>query len=490
MVKDFDNLNFKIEGQFTLLKQLSRYLSVRPTGFQFSPKYKLGVWDGFINFFNMSQGLLPIGLINELIEFAKVHDEKLKFEIDESKYYNDSSEAEILEHTKDFFKPGFVLRDYQQDAIIKCIRNKRGVCKSATGSGKSAMIYFLFRYFIDVLNKKKTLLIVPNTSLVEQMYSDFKDYGYTNIHKYVTKLYSGQDTDFDKPILISTWQSLQNLPIQFFKNYDAIVVDETQHAKSTQIQKIAKACQKADYRLGFTGTVPKEKVDAYNIYSVLGPVIFELQSKTLIKEGTLSKITIANIILEYPKSKRQVYSRAKYQEEMKFVETFEKRNYAFSFIYEHINKKHNTLVILNKLDHLASVKNYLENTCMKKVFVISGEVNTKTREEIRTRVNTSEGITVLATYGTMAAGVNIPKLHHVILASSSKSEIRVLQTIGRGLRKHKEKEEVIIWDIVDNLTYVANSGNKYVNYTVKHWQERMKFYKQEGFKTFNQKIEL
>ena len=358
-------------------------------------------------------------------------------------------------------------------------------------SGKSYSIYLIFRYLL-ARGKKKMMLIVPNTSLVEQMFTDFIDYGWTEINKHVTKLYSGKKPDYSKPILITTWQSIYKQDEEFFKDFDAVVIDEAHNTKSQSIQTVMKKCKKADYRLGFTGTLPTEKADDFNIKSVLGPVIYELKSRELIDRGILSKIYIANLILKYPKEIIDVQNGRIYREEVKFIESYHGRNKAFRFIFDYIPDKHNTLILCGHIDHLEAIHEHLKSILDKKyiIYIIHGKIDAEEREDIRRLMEKGENVVLLATYGTVSTGINIKRIHNVIFASSSKSKIRVLQSIGRGLRTHESKDHVVIWDLIDDMSKVSKLGNVHKNYMVQHWEERQKYFIEQGFISHNLTIEV
>jgi superfamily II DNA or RNA helicase len=487
-----DETSFLVECDIGTHLEIKEHVSCYAANYKFHPRFKARIWNGKISFYDIRGHLYPIGLLPQIYECAKKFNYQVKLNFSVDKLSNIVPDVEIDEFAEKIFKEDFVLRDYQFNAIKASLENKRGVCLSATASGKSAMIYTIFRYLTERLGKKKTMLIVPNTSLVEQMFSDFIDYGWLDINKHVTKLYAGRKPDFSKPILITTWQSIYKQPESFFKDFDAVLIDECQSAKSMSISSVMKKCKKADYRLGFTGTLPTEKADEMNIKSSLGPVIFELKSKELIDKGVLSMIYIANILLRYPEEVVAVQKGRSYPEEVRFIETYTNRNKAFDFVFSHIKDKQNTLILCNHLEHLSQMETYLKTNLDKKyiIYIISGEIKTQEREDIRRLMEKGENLILLASYGTMSAGVNIKRIHNVIFASSSKSKIRVLQSIGRGLRKHESKDCVVLWDLIDDLTYEKRTGSLSKNYMYQHWEERIKFYDDQGFKHHTKTIHV
>lgn len=460
-------------------------------GYQFLPAFKNHFIDGKIHLFSRN-GVLPIGLAPDCIEFLKTQgytpklinfaDDEFLEELDEDWYKNT-----IANNLK---TKGMELRDYQDEAVRKALTRKKGILLSCTSSGKSMMIYNILRC---LLNKglKKALLIVPNTTLVEQMYNDFADYGYESLAEEVEQLYADKKPTYKKPILISTWQSLQTKEKEFFEDFDCVIVDECQGSKAKVIKYILTSCINAKYKIGTTGTLPTAKADLLTITSVLGRVIFELKSRDLISRGVLTKLTIANIILKYPLEFIKNNRDRSYADEVRMVEEYEGRNKALKTIFDHVNPQHNSLVLVNHISHLKQVKKWFEaNYPNRKVVIVDGSIKTSEREDIRVSIESENGTIILATYGTMSTGINIPKLHEVILFANSKSKIKVLQSIGRGLRKHKDKKDIILFDVVDNLCYEYRSGRVKENYLYKHWLERMKYYEGEGFPSKSLEISL
>ena len=449
-------------------------------GYKFSPRYKLKVWDGKIHCYSPITQLLPIGLVDNLLNWCKKNNYTYKlFGLDDFKdtiSYADMKNEVNSQITK------FDARDYQLSAIYQALTNKRGVLLSCTGSGKSLMIYGILKYLINRKNKRHLLLIVPSVSLVEQMYSDFIDYGWKNIENDVEKLYSGMDPTYKTPVLISTWQSLENQDKDFFADFQGVIVDECHGTKANVVSRLLKQCLGADYKIGTTGTLPTETADQLMINGVLGNVIYELKSKQLIELGYLTKIVVASIFIKYPEEFIKANKDRTYQEEVKVVEETPERNRSLNFIIDHSKPTDNILILVNHKDHLKSVKEYLNLVYPdRKVSIMMGDVKAKERESIRTNIETEDGTLILGTFAVCSTGINMPKLHSIIMFSNSKSRIKVLQTIGRGLRKHMTKNKVVIYDIVDDLRYKTRTGKVHENYCVQHYRERQNYYKEQEF---------
>ena len=400
-------------------------------------------------------------------------------------------EDKYKEQIKDNMKNApFELRPYQDEAVRAALKYHRGILLSCTSSGKSLMLYNIIRC-IRKQNFKKILLVVPNIMLVDQMYDDFKDYGYENMDDEVERLGGGHEAYFDKPVLISTWQSLQNKESDFFEKYDAVFIDETHGAKAKVLGQILKQCENARFKIGTTGTLPTDKSELLQIKSVIGDVIFELKSKELIDVGVLTKIKIANIIAKYPAEFVAQNKGRSYPEEVRMVEEYADRNKVLKTIIDHTDPKHNILILVNHLKHVNLLKEWFEEEYPgKKVSIITGAVKGSERAEIRTGIENEDGTILLATFATCSTGINMPKLHDIILYSNSKSKIKVLQSIGRGLRKHKTKDVIIVYDIVDDLSYKTKTGRVVDNYLVKHWKERMTYYKDQQFDTITTSINI
>jgi len=473
--------------------ELKSFLSCHVPNYMYHPKFRAKIWDGKVSFFNMQNKLLPVGLLPDFHRFCKQFGYKYRFDFDTSELCNDVTIEQVesfanglMENTR--YDP----YDYQIEAVTNSIRNKRGVILSPTGSGKSLTIYMTIRLLLAQDPDRKIILIVPTTSLVEQMYSDFQDYGWLNIDYKVTKLYSGLKPDFRKSVLITTWQSIHRKQKIFFQKYGVLMVDETHQAKALSIQSISKKCTEAEYRFGYTGTLPTNRSDLFNIHGYLGPVIFKQISKELIDRGILSKIKIVNVLLKFPESVIQKNRNRPYNEEEDTIINHVGRNKIFDLIFNNIPDGQNSLVLCRKIEHLKMIQEHLEHVLPDKYMIVNiyGKTKPEEREAIRHLMEKESNMILVGTYATMSTGVNIRKMHNVFFASSYKSKIKVLQAIGRGLRTHSSKEKVIIWDFVDDLTWKKRTGNIGHNHTYKHYLERLKYYEEQGFTFYNRKFQI
>jgi len=291
-----------------------------------------------------------------------------------------------------------------------------------------------------------------------------------------------------------------NLHVKNNNNYFAngICVSNCHTAKSNSLQEILKKCANAHYRIGLTGTLPTDDADIYNIYGYLGPTMVSVKSKELIKKGYLSNILIANLLIQYSEEEIQKNKNRTFPEEYRAIIENPDRNKIFKYIIKNINTNDNVLILCERIDHLKSIFNYVNALCEKinrKAFLIHGSVDAEKREKIRKFTENNNGVVVVATYGTMSTGINIKKLHHIVAASSYKSKIKVLQSIGRGLRLHETKDKMIWWDIVDDMRWKKQKRKNQVNeigynYMFEQFLVRIRYYKEQDFKYINKKVDL
>lgn len=482
----------EIKAEDDILHNLYSRYSAYQAGYQFNPKFKCRIWDGKVHLFNIRTGILPIGFLFDVLQYCRTNNysfdlegitlEDLRHTIDEQTY-----QQQILDNMKN---SGRTLRPYQDEAVRKALTFRKGILLSCTSSGKSMMLYNIIRN-IRREGFKKILLIVPNILLIKQMYDDFVDYGYDNYELELTKMGGDETPDMSAPVLISTWQSLQNKSADFFEDFDAVFVDECHGSQAKKLFGIIGHCVNARIKIGTTGTLPTDAAELLKVQSVLGSVIFELKSKELIDQGVLTQLQIANVILKYPLEFIMANKGRAYQEEVRLVEDYSGRNKALEFILHHTPSDHNILVLVNHIKHLNDIKKWCEEAFPEReVNIISGAVKGKERDEIRVGVENKNGLILLATYQTMSTGVNIPKLHDVVLYANSKSKIKVLQSIGRGLRRHVTKNKIVLYDIVDDLSYQTSRGRVVENYLLKHWKERLEYYREQEFPFISTSINI
>lgn len=467
-VKKLNEVYNKIECEPSIAYELNDYFTFDVPGAKFMPAYRNKIWDGKIRLFNLLTTTLYGGLNRYLEEFCKSRNYEIEFEGD---FASDEFSVKEAKEFVDKLKTTLTPHDYQMDAFVHAVRERRALLVSPTASGKSFIIYLLTRYYA-----RKTLIIVPTTSLVSQLASDFKDYGF-NSEKYVHKVYAGQDKISDKPITITTWQSIYKLPKEYFSNFDVVIGDEAHLFKAKSLTSILSKLEDCKYRFGFTGTLDGTQTHKLVLEGLFGAVRKVITTAELIDQKHLSDFRIKAIVLSYPDTVRQMIARsADYQAEMDYIVKLEARN---KFIRNlTLSLEGNTLLLFQFVekhgkDLYDKLKQEGEN---RNIFYVSGSIDTEDREKIRKIMEKETNAIIVASYGTYSTGINIRNLHNVIFASPSKSRVRNLQSIGRGLRKSENKEEAVLYDIADDMTWKQKK-----NFTLLHFMERIKIYNEEKF---------
>jgi superfamily II DNA or RNA helicase len=460
----------KIKCEPSILMELSEHFTYFAENYKFSPKYKNKVWDGKIRLVNRMTGVIYAGLAKRIKSFCD--QANYTFSFDEELMYDNVSEKELTDFVETIGLPtDKAVRDYQFDSIIKCLRSKRRTLLSPTSSGKSLMIYIISRWYA-----KKTLIIVPTLGLVTQMASDFRSYGFEGtIHTSIEGLI--KDKNIESDIVITTWQSLDNgktkVPKQWYSQFDVVFGDEAHGCKATSLIKILSNMESTQYRFGTTGTLDNLELNKVTIEGLFGPQYKSITTRELIDQGYASNLKIKCIVLKYPEEISKDLRGKNYKEEVDFLVGYTKRT---DFIKNlALSLEGNKLIFFRFKDHGDLIYKSLEGS-NKNIFYIDGVVKASERERIRHAIEDEESAILVASLGTTSTGVSINKLHHMIAASPSKSKIKVLQSIGRMLRQHAEKNEAILYDIVDDLSIKTHK-----NYTLKHFEERAKIYDSESF---------
>lgn len=462
-------------------QELSDYFKFRVPGYQFTPAYRAKIWDGFIRLFDLQRKTLYIGLFEYVQKFAEAHNYQIELK-DNVCVNNNLSEQDVYDYVSALNLHGdqkpITIRDYQIDAVTTALNKERTVLLSPTGSGKSLIIYSICRWHIE--QGRKVMILVPTTSLVEQLYADFEDYSWANgwsTKANVQKLYSGFSREFHKNVLISTWQSVYLQPKAWFDQFNVIVGDEAHTFKSKSLVSVMEKMSNIKYRIGTTGTIDNKKVHKLVLEGIFGPVHRVTSSKDLMDQGTLAKLNITCLVLKYQDEIRKIVKDYKYQDEIDYIISSEQRN---KFIRNLAVKcKGNTLVLFNYVERHGSIlydmiKNKVHED--RKVFFIHGGTDVEDREAIRHITDKENDAIIVASFGTLSTGVNIPSIENVIFASPSKSKIRNLQSIGRGLRKKDGKTECNLYDIADDFSWKSKK-----NHTLNHFAERIKTYSEENF---------
>ena len=454
----------QIECERSITKELNEYFSFDVPGAKFMPSFKNRLWDGKIRLFDIRNNQIYVGLSEYIYKFATAKKYTISggvrtpLEIDK---------ADVISFIEGI-KCGVKIRDYQLNAVQHSIRNGRCILVSPTASGKSFIIYVLIRYYQQIIDNSHILLLVPRSSLVEQMFTDFQDYGW-DAEKYCHRIYAGKDKTSEKLVHISTWQSIYQLPKKHFDQYKVILGDEVHTFTAKSLKTIMQKTTNCPYKFGLTGTLDDAESHHLVLEGLFGSVKKVTTTKELIDAKHISDLKIVGIVLTY--SEKDCIIRT-YNEEIKFITEFPQRNNLIRNLC--IDLKGNTLVLFSLIKHGELLHQLIkEKSNDRKTFFVYGGTDSETREKIRGIVESERDSIIVASFGVFSTGINIRNLHNIIFASPYKSRIRNLQSIGRGLRTHESKAIAKLYDIADDF--------KNNNHTIKHFVKRIGIYNQEEF---------
>jgi superfamily II DNA or RNA helicase len=490
-VEQVDSVNIRVFSEPNIEQELSNFFTFDVPGAKFMPAYKARIWDGKIRLYDLHRKTLYAGLKNYVEEFAKRNEYKY-VEVAGDNYksvpagqYTHEQVSEYA-HALDLTARGepIEIRDYQVDAIRNCLNNNRQLLLSPTASGKSLIIYTLMRHYVS--EGKKCILIVPTTSLVEQMYTDFEDYSYKNgwpVDKACQKLYSGFTKDITADVLITTWQSIYKQPRAWFDKFQVVFGDEAHQFKAKSLATVMEKMTNIPYRFGTTGTLDNTQVHRLVLEGLFGPVYKVTTTKQLMDTQRVANLNIKCILLKYDEQTKKVRKNNLYQEEMDFLVSNNKRNRFIKNLAQSLTG--NTLVLFQYVEKHGKVLHEMFADTDRQVAIVHGDVNVNEREDVRRQADKRDDMIILASYGTFSTGINIPSIENIIFASPSKSRIRNLQSIGRGLRLKDGKESCTLYDISDDLSYKS-----WKNHTLNHFMERVKLYAEEQFKVKIVEVDL
>ena len=485
VIKKLNEAFMSIECEPSVERELSEHFCFFVPGYKFMPAYRNRMWDGKIRLFDQRKKTLYTGLFKYLKEFCEIRDYNVVTDglVDETLDHNIDTFLEDIDLTAGGNK--IIPRDYQINALKKALTETKSLLLSPTASGKSLIIYLAIRYYLEFYNKR-ILIIVPTTSLVEQMYSDFADYSTKdgwNVEDHCHKIYSGREKfDINQRVIISTWQSVYKLPQQWFQEFGMVIGDEAHNFKAKSLTTLMEKCTQAQYRIGTTGTLDGTQTHQLVLEGLFGPVFKVTTTKELMDSNDLSQLKIKICLLKYKDEICKMMSGQKYQDELDFIVKYPDRNTFISQLALETCREGNTLLLFQYVEKhgkplYALLEEKMSNTKGKrKLFYVSGETDVDTREQIRAITEKENDAIIVASIGTFSTGINIKRLHNIIFASPSKSQIRVLQSIGRGLRKSNDGLDTNVYDIADDLHWKARK-----NYTLQHAAERIKIYSKEKF---------
>ena len=468
----------------SILMELSEHFTFMAEGYKFIPSYRNKLWDGRIRLYNSKTSTLPYGLLFDAMQFAKSRGYDIALDkellsrvvpnVDDLKSY---ARGLKIMGGENIIEP----RDYQLNAYCHGCLEGRSLILSPTGSGKSLIIYMMIRWFLEHYDES-ILIIVPTTSLVEQMTKDFADYSSSDdtfdADSEIHKIYSGKEkNNFDCRVVITTWQSAITCDSSWFREYGMVIGDEAHLFKAKSLNTIMSACVNASYRIGTTGTLDGSLCNERVLIGNFGPVHRVISTKTLMDNNTLADLKVKCIVLNHSDELKKSVSKMDYKGEIDTLVSMQSRNNFISKLA--CDQNGNTLVLFNYVEKHGKPLHKLISASVdpnRKVFYVSGEVSATDRENIREITEHESNAIIVASSATFSTGINIKNLHQIIFASPTKSQIRVLQSIGRGLRKSDNGKRTTVYDISDNFSW-----KKKKNYTMTHAIERIKIYAREQF---------
>lgn len=478
-IQQLDTVNIKIDCDRGIAKEISSFFTFTVPNYKFTPAYRNKVWDGKIRLFNTATHTLYAGLLEYVFKFSQERGYKVEYSPLSSFLDIEQNDVSNFVQTFKVYSGGKEIKphEHQLDAIKHALTHKRSLLISPTGSGKSLIIYMMVRFLLEnIPNDKKILIVVPTTGLVSQMFNDFKDYSNKDgFAKHCHQVYSGEDKVTNKRVVITTWQSVYKLKEDYFKDFYCVFGDECHLFKAKSLSTLMGKLKNCPFRTGTTGTLDGTHVHKLVVEGLFGKVYNVTTTKDLIDNKLLSNLKIKCLLLGYSDEEINSIKRADYNQELEWLILNKKRN---DFICNLANNlPGNTLVLYNFVDkHGIPLYEQIKKENKKETYLICGKTDVEEREEIRKIVDKGNNSVLVASYGTCSTGINIKNINSIVFASSSKSLVRVLQSIGRGLRKSDSKDKVTVYDIADDLRY-----KKHRNHTLKHMDERLSIYTNEKF---------
>lgn len=481
-VESLNEVHMKVTADPSIRQEIMNYFSFRPEGYQFSPKYKARVWDGYVRLYQPLRPILYVGLLSYLKKFCEDRGYELDVpsEMIELENIPDDYGYEFAKEIKCKFSP----RDYQNDYIVNALRTRRSLSLSPTSSGKSLIIYLIQQHYHRCFGHR-TLIIVPTISLVHQMAGDFVDYGCNPNDIY--KIQGGIDKNTRAPIVISTWQSLIKQPKDWFDQFRVVLGDEAHLFQAKSLTTIMEKLDEAPYRHGFTGTITSDsKAHHLILEGCFGGIKRYVKTKDLIQDGTVAEFKVKALVLKHPDDKKNEFRKAlntikvkqkKWPAEREYLISHEKRNLFIRNLVWSL-KGQNNLILFDLVEKHGKILEPLLRRDDRSLHFIYGGTEGEERERVRHLVENDpiKQHDILASYGVFSTGVNIKRLDNVIFASGSKSEVKVLQSIGRSLRKGNGSDKATLYDIADDL-----SIGSFTNYTLNHFRRRIEIYSAEQF---------
>ncbi len=473
-----DEVNCKVEGLATSTRRkcMDKLKFFLPYAYHV-PAYKLGRWDGTVQFFSMG-GSTYINLLDEILPILE--SDGYEIDLDDRRQHVDFATEPVDENTytnltwpKGHPVEGepIVLRDYQVDIINQFLDTPQCVQEIATGADKTLITAALSE---RVEQYGRTVVIVPNKDLVRQTAEDYENMGLD------VGVYFGDKKEMNKTHTICTWQSLNTMEkrfrdglseislAEFLQGVVCVMVDEVHQAKADVLKKLLTGpFSNVPLRWGLTGTIPKEQHEFFGIRAGLGQVINKLSAHELQEEGVLAECNIDIVQMQ------DTVDFPNYQSELTYLVTDQKRLNYISGLIDAMSQNGNTLVLVDRIKCGEKLQELLPNATF-----VKGAMKSADRKDTYTEINESTNMVVIATYGVAAVGINIPRIFNLVLIEPGKSFVRVIQSIGRGIRKAKDKDHIQIWDITSSCKF-----------SKRHLTQRKKFYREAHYPFSVQKVD-
>lgn len=470
VIKKTDDVHIRIHADPGIKMELAAHFTFEVPGYKFMPAYKNGTWDGKIRLFHAMSGQLYTGLVDHVKDFCSVrgYDIMVDPALEPDEIPEDIGYG-LAKHYKTKYEP----RYYQADTVHISLSHKRAILLSATSSGKSFSIYLIVRYLQEI--GKRILIVVPTTSLVRQMHSDFVDYNNGELPFSVSMIEGTKVKDNTADLVIATWQGIHRLSKDWFDEFDAVIGDECHSFKAKSLIGIMEKCTDCEYKLGFTGTLDGAECNELVLQGLFGKKHHIIDVATLIADGTLVDFKIFGMVLNYPEWVKKALRKSEYKTEMDYIVQQSNRNLLIRNLARKING--NTLILYEYVEKHGSVLYDLLKSDDHIVLFVSGKDSTDYREDVRRITEENDNVIIIASYGVFRQGINIVNIDNLIFASPTKSKIRFMQSIGRVLRRGINNTKSTLYDIADDL-----SIGSYENHTLRHFRERIKTYAIEGLK--------
>lgn len=459
------------------MENFYKHFSDYVEGYQHDLRYTHDNWDGQIHFYDQLTGLIYKGLIKDIIGYFRT--KNLDFEIEQEYFLELSKKPDDY---KDFVENlqinGKQLWEHQKSAVFDALRRGGALIQCPTSSGKTLIIYVVLQALLQT--HQKALVVVPKRALREQTKDDWIDYGMDP-----SMIGTSKDKKYDRRIIIMTMDSTRNLPKEFFKQFDIVIVDEAHRSDTKTITNILENCVNCYYRLGFSGSFFKTKANLKILRGLMGDIYNVITTKELMDLNVVSKLKVKIMMVNHSDRSKKFCRQLNYDDEISFLETCE---YRTDFIARFLaSRKQNTLFLIKHIEHGKLIAEKVKEISDKQVFFLDGTDSVEKRKEVINIVENNDDCLICSTFGIFGEGVSVLNLQNIVFGIPMKSPTQVIQAIGRGLRKclDESKNNVNCYDIIDDLRYKSK-----INYGYRHGLERVNLYTDSKFDLELKEFEL